>query len=119
MAKLADALDSKSCSFGSVGSTPTLGTNQTANADTIFFRLKLADYFLKAIDVYRSAKEYLSDPLPRSKLLLDLWENGYFSGLLYFWGIIQKSLTKIDLRNKSHEVDWCYITGSFINDCLA
>jgi hypothetical protein len=28
MAKLADALDSKSCSERSVGSTPTLGTNE-------------------------------------------------------------------------------------------
>ena len=27
--------------------------------------------------------------------------------------IIQKLPTKIDLQNKSHEVDWCTIFGSF------
>ena len=31
VAELADAHDSKSCSFGSVGSTPTFGTKKTEN----------------------------------------------------------------------------------------
>jgi hypothetical protein len=94
MAKLADALDSKSCSERSVGSTPTLGTNEKRDAAS-------ADNFLKGKqpDIVVSPDPAIFRPpnskpslLPPMKLLRTILALGFVSML--FTGAAQAAEAK-------------------------
>ena len=74
MAELVDALDSKSSSFGSVGSIPTSGTktgNCSEESDSPFFIAKKIKPF--KTNVLKGFLRFFVVPLGHVKFLCKLW----------------------------------------------